>query len=194
MAFVTAQNSRGTPINQAAPLVGTTINKLPGPIGLKVKGIFSGIVSAERSRQSSLGSVKSSSSSNTSGPISRQGPDQGRPKSYENAQQDHDLYSLEEFIYLEDDCRANSLTEAASGCTSTKRRPSAIGSIATKIRAMVSTFRCSDRLEPVWTDKYTLDLPAHVSRDSSELDYLRRKNQEAANGLPWEDEGYDRNS
>lgn len=59
---------------------------------------------------------------------------------------------------------------------------------------MSSRFRRTEELESVWTDRYTLDLPAHISKDSSELNYLRRKNQEAANGLLWEDEDHSDNS
>lgn len=34
--------------------------------------------------------------------------------------------------------------------------------------------------EGIWSEKYTLDLPPDISRDKSELDYLRRTNMEAA--------------
>jgi hypothetical protein len=59
--------------------------------------------------------------------------------------------------------------------TATNPIISGLRALTGRVHSLIDNWQ--ERRKPVWTDRYTLDLPWQISRDASELDYLLRTNR-----------------
>jgi len=166
-------------------------------LGKKKDSMYSENATAiEQSRRLSLSifgvvewrpSSQSSFKSHRGGSPSPRDDNQQRAKSVDFTLQDNYYGSRQKFLAHQDQRRASAPAKLAEDCsesasnskTTEKRKISSLRYVSTMVRTLIRKSlhleKQKEPEEPSWTRQYTLSLPPHISRDASELDYLRRK-------------------